>query len=178
MAIAILPLMSVSEQILQDLEEELGNIFLSKIDILASLKSLPDDLYDKDRGQYDARKVVTHLKQASPGSEKTLAIGNMDLFVEGMNFVFGAAEKSGRTGLISLYRLDQRFYGKSSSYDLLSERAVKEAVHELGHIFGLDHCKNKWCVMAFSNDVVSVDQKTKFFCEDCRENVRAALCKS
>ena len=35
--------------------------------------------------------------------------------------------------------------------DLLRERLVKEAAHELGHTFGLRHCADWRCVMASSH---------------------------
>lgn len=177
MPIAILPLLTVSEQALDDLKEELGNSFLSKVIVLPRVVSLPDGTYDKSREQYDANKVLTRLKSETKGAkaEKIIAVGNIDMFVGGLNYVFGVAEKGGRMCVVSLYRLDQRFYGRPASYERFKERAVKEAIHELGHCYGLDHCKSKKCVMVFSNDIISVDTKSKSFCEGCRERLRKAL---
>jgi archaemetzincin len=177
MTIALLPLMRVSEQTLKDLKVEIGNTFLSKIEILAPVDSLPESTYNKAKEQYDADKVVESLvdKTKDIDAEKILVVMAGDLFVSGMNFVYGAAQKGGRLCLISLYRLDQRFYGKESSYDTFKERAVKEAIHELAHCYGLDHCKSKSCVMAFSNHIGSVDEKAKAFCDSCRGALRKAL---
>ena len=75
----------------------------------------------------------------------------------------------------SLYRLDQRYYGKESDYDKLRERAVKEAIHEIAHCFGLEHCKNRECVLSFSTNVMAVDAKTKHFCESCRRKIKRAF---
>jgi len=47
-------------------------------------------------------------------------------------------------------------------------RAVKEAVHELGHTFGLDHCSDPRCVMHFSNMLADTDRKGREFCPSCR----------
>jgi len=177
MPIAILPLLTVSDQTLKGLNEEIGNAFLSKVITLPHVASMPDETYDKNREQYDANKVLACLKSKTKavGAEKIIAVGNMDMFVGQLNYVFGAAEKGGRICAVSLYRLDQRFYGRPASYERFKERAVKEAIHELGHCYGLDHCKSKECVMVFSNDVISVDTKGKFFCESCREKLRKAI---
>jgi hypothetical protein len=44
----------------------------------------------------------------------------------------------------------------------------KEAVHELGHVYGLLHCKNTRCVMHFSISLHYVDTKERSFCQSCR----------
>jgi archaemetzincin len=176
MTILILPILNISDKILADLKKELGNIFLSRVEIGERIDSLPEEIYDKEREQYDSSKFVDFLEDYAKhlNAEKIIAVANIDLFIGEMNFVFGVAQKGGRMCLISLYRLDKRFYGSPHDYDKLSERSVKEAVHELAHCYGLDHCRND-CVMAFSNNIMEVDQKPKTFCADCRERIRKAL---
>ena len=65
-------------------------------------------------------------------------------------------------------RLDPGFYGLAPDPDLTLERAVKEARHELGHTFGLVHCRRPDCVMRASTDVGEVDVKSARFCRECR----------
>jgi archaemetzincin len=48
------------------------------------------------------------------------------------------------------------------------QRIVKEAVHELGHAFGLNHCRNIKCVMHFSNSLSDTDIKTSHLCNVCK----------
>jgi len=55
---------------------------------------------------------------------------------------------------------------------LLFARAEKEAVHELGHAFGMAHCLNFDCVMRFSNSVEDVDLKASDFCRLCEARLR------
>lgn len=47
---------------------------------------------------------------------------------------------------------------------LLSRRAETEAVHELGHTYGLSHYDDPTCVMWFSNTLSESDRKGPNFC--------------
>lgn len=170
--------MSLSENLAADLKSAIGNSLLCKVDSVKGVQKLPDAAYDKKREQYDVELVILFANEQSkhlPG-EKVIAVGNMDLFLGDMSFVFGTAQTGGRMGIVSTYRLDQRFYGKTFSYEKLRDRTIKEALHEIGHCYGLSHC-SKDCVMSFSVNVMEVDTKPRFFCEGCREKLRAALCK-
>ena len=53
----------------------------------------------------------------------------------------------------------------------MQERLVKEAVHELGHTFGLRHCDDWRCVMTSSHAVERLDVKDAGFCLPCRDVV-------
>lgn len=178
MTISILPILSISDKITKDISEAVGNTFLSRTALEDPVKELPKDTYDTGREQYDSERLISHLNELTKDleSEKILFVGNMDLFIGDMNYIFGIAQKGGRIGGISLYRLDQRFYEKEADYEKLKDRTIKEAIHELAHCFGLSHCSNKGCVMQFSNDVMAVDQKAANFCGDCREQLRHSLC--
>ncbi len=70
-----------------------------------------------------------------------LALTGRDLFVPVLTFVFGQAQLGGRVAVVSLARLRQEFYGMAPNGEILMERAVKEALHETGHTFGLVHCR-------------------------------------
>lgn len=84
-----------------------------------------------------------------------------------MNFVFGQVSIGGKTSLIALSRLRQKSYRLPKDERLYYSRAVKEAMHELGHTFGLGHYKKREYVMYFSNSLADTDYKGKEFCEDC-----------
>ena len=99
--------------------------------------------------------------------EKVLGVTGEDLFEQGLNFVFGEASPAQGIAVISLCRLRQEFNGEFPDPELLINRAVKEAVHELGHTFGLGHCSNMYCVMHFSNCLADTDIKNSTFCSKC-----------
>ncbi|HIC98260.1 MAG TPA: matrixin family metalloprotease, partial [Pyrodictiaceae archaeon] len=45
-------------------------------------------------------------------------------------------------------------YGLPADKELFKLRALKEAMHEIGHVLGLLHCTDKRCVMHFSNSII------------------------
>jgi archaemetzincin len=55
---------------------------------------------------------------------------------------------------------------------LLVERLAKEAVHEVGHAFGLVHCGTIECVMSRSPAVREVDEKRPELCGECRARLQ------
>jgi len=127
--------------------------------------------FRKERKQYDAEVLLAEFSRFRPFADKTLYIFREDMFVHGLSFVFGLA--SGDSAIVSTARLDPRFYGKvedqHAAGELFKERLVKEALHELGHSFGLPHCENKKCAMVFSNSIAAVDFKGAELCEGCRK---------
>lgn len=58
-------------------------------------------------------------------------------------------------GVISLARLRM-----GTNSQKARECALKEAVHDICHILGLNHCADRRCVMHFSNSLADTDQKT------------------
>ena len=107
-------------------------------------------------------------------ADKLLGVATVDLYVPSLNFVFGEAECPGEVSVISMFRLDPKFYDQRDD-KLLFHRTVKEAVHELGHTFGLIHCGHPNCVMFFSNSIYDTDLKNEGFCCRCGQMVRKAI---
>jgi archaemetzincin len=123
---------------------------------------------DQQRNQYNSSALVERLEQDRPPSVcKVLAVTGLDLFIPVLTFVFGEARLNGQCAIVSSYRLDNRFYGLAQNPALLRERLLKEAVHELGHTFGLFHCHNPECVMRSSTYVEEIDYKSSRLCERC-----------
>lgn len=127
---------------------------------LAEPVALPGSAYNRARGQYRAERLLAAVRELN--GRRVLGVTARDICVDGLNFAFGLADSPGRAAVISLFRLSI-----SADETTFRSRAVKEAVHELGHTLGLSHCENPCCVMHFSNSLADTDCKTSRLCESC-----------
>ena len=125
---------------------------------VTKMLSMPSSTYDLERKQYLADAVLKYVRDKTSPSEqeKVLGITKEDLYALGLNFVFGEASPSSGKAVIGLRRLREEFYGRPKNRELFRERALKEAIHEIGHLIGLRHCDNPKCVMFFSNTLKGV----------------------
>lgn len=133
--------------------------------------SLPpiDATFDPLRAQYASAGALEMLtREAPPDAAKLLAMTTCDLFIPVLTFVFGQAQLKGRVGVVSLARLRQEFYDLPPDREVFLDRAVKEALHESGHLFGLVHCADRGCSMSLSTGVRQIDTKQPAFCGPCR----------
>lgn len=133
--------------------------------------------FDVHRTQYYSTAILQRLEPLAAGNDeiRLLAITELDLFVPVLTFVFGEAQLEGRCALVSLHRLHEKFYGLPERKELLLERVLKEAIHELGHTFGLRHCRDWRCVMASTHAVERLDLKSTEFCAACWQVVSLRL---
>ena len=157
---------SLMERLAKSLEERLN--IPSKI---SKEFQIPPETYDRKRDQYHSSLILKRLKGFLPHTDGTLRLGvtEQDLYVPSLNFVFGEASPEDGIAIISLQRLRQEFYGLMENDEALERRMVTEAVHELGHVYGLMHCSNPKCVMFFSNTLADTDKKSDKFCEKCNK---------
>lgn len=124
---------------------------------------------DPDRGQFASNRIVDALVQRfemeryDMDDTWMLGITAADIFAEDRTFVFGEATLGGCCALVSTARLEDRL-----------DRLTIEAIHELGHVGGLDHCNSPECVMTPSPDIAGIDAKSPELCEHCAEELGQA----
>lgn len=132
----------------------------------------PVPFFDPRRRQYRADQILAGLKTlAVQPHEVVLGLTDCDLFLPILTFVFGCAELAGNAAVVSVHRLDPRFYGEEPDPGLILERTEKEVLHELGHVLGLTHCRDRRCVMAGAHEVGMVDLEDPVFCANCRRTM-------
>ena len=135
----------------------------------------PELSFDASRGQYNSRLLLDLLlRDLRPASTRVLGVTGVDLFIPVLTYVFGEAQLGGRAAVVSTHRLASERYGLTPSAVLLRQRLHKEAVHEVGHTYGLVHCHNGRCVMGSSTYVEEIDLKSDRFCPRCLSEVRRA----
>lgn len=166
--IVIVAVAEVDANVLAHLRRELAKTFGRPSRVGKGLP-IPLKALDSSRTQYSAKVIVEELHPEE--AERMLAVVDLDMYVPGLNFVFGLADLPGRRAVIALPRLREGFYGGHNDEELFLARVTKEAVHELGHTFGLQHCANRRCVMAFSNSLEDTDRKEQTFCSACEMQV-------
>jgi archaemetzincin len=126
---------------------------------------------DGGRQQYHSTAIIQRMERAVDPDARVLGVTASDLYVPVLTFVFGEAQLDGNCAVVSTARLKEEFYGLPGRQELLRERLLKEAVHELGHTFGLRHCADWRCVMTSSHAVERLDVKGAEFCRACRKPV-------
>jgi len=165
--IILVPIRFEDNELLEELAEGIKKVFSLEVSICPN-KISPDGGFDSVRNQFNSSWLLKKLrKSALNGNDKILGIIKHDLFIPIFTFVFGEAELMGQVALISTYRFHNKLYGLPETNGLLEKRLIKESIHELGHTFGLRHCRNINCVMYPSSYVEEIDYKSDSFCEMC-----------
>jgi len=158
MSIRIYRSNSLEADVISSIEEGLRRIYGLEI-VDGGVMRIPGEARGRHtiKEQYDAAFLLHHLIERGAGL--ALWVIGEDLYVDGMNFVFGYGCPS--AAILSVHRLH--------SQDL----EVKEAVHEVGHALGLGHCSHE-CVMQYSNSLAEAERKPSALCATCRAKVGKA----
>jgi archaemetzincin len=139
---------------------------------IAQPVKMPAETFVKARRQYDADRILIGLRNEVPA--KALAYFGFceeDLYSEGLNYVFGLASLRERAGVYSLARYGAKD-AKEDGEPVFLKRTLKVASHELGHMYGLEHCVRYLCNLNGSNSVREMDQEPVHLCPECLEKVR------
>lgn len=166
-AIYLSPFGMIDESALSALEESCWQVFGYEV---KRLEQVPEPIFalNTTLNQCNSALVLKDILGRIPkDAVRVLGVTNQDLFIPMLSFVFGHAQLNGPAAVISLARLHPMFYRLPNNNELFVRRVVKEAVHELGHTFGLIHCQDPLCAMFLSNAIQQVDLKKGELCDNC-----------
>ena len=150
----------------QFLKQELQRAYPS-VELLDNSIKLPEKYYHAPRDRYRGRGLLKDLSQYKRG---TVVLGLTNEIIYEPNEksptfgIFGIGSVGGHVAVISSTVPSRRKHS--------DEHLVKLMMHELGHSFGLNHCKDEHCFM------VDAEHKMKFpqtigFCESCKATLNA-----
>lgn len=148
---------------------------------------------DEPHTQYRADSIRDKLRHLVPDRTYcTLIWTDVDIYphtwLQKFNFVFGEAEYSKYPiGVFSNWRFaDKNFVEndelKASTLakdmlakDTIFNRSLKIITHEIGHMFGLNHCIDHNCLMCGINGVMELDVWSMTMCPNCIRKLHLCL---
>ena len=167
----ILPVGPVDARLLDWLRHSLQEKFQVKGEILSPALDVGFALHSERQQHHSSEILAAMQSYHQRDTWKLLAVTSLDLYIPILTFVFGEAQVGGAAAIVSYHRLRQEFYGLPEDLDMLANRLLIEAVHELGHTLRLTHCDDYRCAMAASHTVEWIDLKDSGYCESCLSRV-------
>lgn len=137
---------------------------------------MDDSLLARSGTRYNANQILAHLAKIKP-TESTyiLAITDDRIAACGDSIhesgVAGLGDKPGFCCVVSTAAMKNKLTDSTQ----FGPRLIKACFHEMGHNFGLNHCKNrdKRCLMRSSGGtIVTLDEEDIYFCKKCREQLK------
>ena len=164
--IVISPIGEIEPGLCQQIQTHVERIFGSQTELVSLLSDVDFALHPQRR-QFNSTVILAKLAEMMPAhTGKVIAITQLDLFIPILTYVYGEAQLGGKAAIISLFRLLEGFTYQSANPSI-EQRAIKEAVHELGHTFNLRHCPEKTCIMHYCRSIRDVDRKSDQLCRHC-----------
>lgn len=169
--IVMVPVGTIDEALLERAAKSLQETFQRPATVHRALP-VPKYAFNPTRAQYHSAAILKRVETLRVAEwDAAIGIVDVDLFVPEVPFIFGEADRSTRSAIISLTRLRPETGTAESKRELGFKRLMSECIHQIGMIRGLAHCPNNRCVMFFSATVQDTDKKGMAFCANCRKRL-------
>lgn len=130
--------------------------------------------FTSTRQQFDASVILSCIdtyKRRNDISAPVLLVISDDIFKPSSRYVFGLARPRTGSAVVSTARLNNEYWDLPQDDAALCRRLITESAHELGHIFGLEHCSDPCCIMSNPRCLDDLDQKNPGLCDICRHHL-------
>jgi archaemetzincin len=169
--IVLVPIGQIDERPVKNVLVHVEGAFARQV-VLQKALPVPKYAYNPSRSQYHSAAILKRVEHMRSNEwDAIIGIADVDLFVPEVPFVFGEADRSTRSAVISMVRLRPEIGSSEARFESLCKRLTAEIIHQLGLIRGLAHCPNNRCVMFLSNTVQDTDKKGAQFCANCRKRL-------
>jgi len=165
----------IPNQILTGLVEFLSlffNLPVKQADTLSLSRKYKKEFRQSHYGeQFNASKLISILKSMRTKNEFMIGVTMFDIACHDEtdnNFVFGLGDSDEKACICSLARYSPPFVDESQLQDSwLLKAAFSLITHELGHVFGLEHCIYYRCLMNGANSLEEDEKIPLYLCPVC-----------
>ena len=181
--IGIQPFKEFDKKLLDTIRIALNKYYHADI-IVFPVRKLPLNAFVNIKTpRFRADYLIRYLKKIKPDSvDYIIGLTNKDISCTKKDFfgntkspeskyfdwgIFGLGYRPGSSCIVSTFRL------KNRDERIFINRFKKVSVHELGHNFGLNHCKTQKCIMQDAAETIKTIDNVNFeLCNNCRKKLK------
>lgn len=162
---------------LEDISVKSKSLYKIKFVEVATRKTLPEHVFlkpksllakffMKERKMVYLNDLMEELKQHFRARPRTIFLAILPHYVLGLGESFLGLTSERSISIVSTYGINKKHF---------SEVGVGISLHEIGHSFGLDHCRVKECLMKTPCKPKNFYEGTYMFCREHQLKVEELL---